>query len=132
MTQKALMEKTGFLAIIKPEARHEEFLNPFVEDYKAGIIKEMPLIIYSMWDGYVEEDNKAKNQEWIEFFKKQEEKGVEVLHLHTSGHAEAKMLADVINAVAPEEEIRPMHTEHPELFEGLEIQEKYKKCIKYS
>ena len=132
MTQKTLMEKTGFLAIIKPEERYEEFLSPFIEDYKAGITKEMPVIIYSMWDGYVEEDNKAKNQEWIDFLKKQEDKGVEVLHLHTSGHAQAKMLADVINAVAPEEEIRPMHTEHPEMFEKLEIQEKYKKRIKYS
>ena len=132
MTQKELMEKTGFLAIIKPQARHEEFLNPFVEDYKAGITKEMPVIIYSMWDGYVEEDNKAKNCEWIDFLKEQEEKGVEIKHFHTSGHAHAKMLADVINAVAPEEEIRPMHTEHPEMFEKLEIQEKYKKRIKYS
>lgn len=132
MTQKALMEKTGFLAIIKPETRYEEFFEPFIEDYKAGIIKEMPVIIYSMWDGYVEEDNKAKKQEWIDFLKKQEEKGVEVLHLHTSGHASAKMLADVINAVAPEEEIRPMHTEHPKMFENLEIQEEYRKRIKYS
>ena len=132
MTQKELMEKTGFLAIIKPEAGYEEFLNPFVEDFEAGIIKEIPLIIYSMWDGYVEEDNKAKNQEWIDFLKKQEAKGVKILHLHTSGHAEAKMLADVINAAAPQEEIRPMHTEYPKMFEKLEISEEYKKRIEYS
>ena len=30
-----------------------------VEDYKAGITNEMPVIIYSMWDGYVEEDNRC-------------------------------------------------------------------------
>ena len=131
MTQKTFMEKTGFLAIIKPEARYEEFLNPFIEDYEAGITKEMPVIIYAMWDGYVQEDNKAKNQEWIDFLKRQEDKGVEVMHLHTSGHAQVKMLEDVIGSVAPEEEILPMHTEHPEMFEKLEIQEKYKKRMKY-
>lgn len=131
MTQKTLMEKTGFLAIIKPEERYEEFLNPFIEDYKAGRTKEMPAIIYSMWDGYVEEDGKVKKQEWIDFLKKQKSKGVDIYHLHTSGHAQAKMLADVINAVAPEEEIRPMHTEYPELFETLEIKEEYKRRMKY-
>lgn len=132
MTQKALMEKTGFLAVIKPEERCEKFLNPFIEDYRNGKINEMPVIIYSMWDGYVDENNKAKNQDWIDFLKKQEAKGIEVLHLHTGGHAQAKMLAEVIDAAAPEEEILPMHTERLDLFEKLAIKEEFKKRIKYS
>lgn len=133
MTQKELMEKTGFLAIIKPEDWCEKYLNPFIDYYKSGKSKmdQMPVIIYSMWDGYVQEsrkdtngnivENKAKNQAWIDFLKKQEEKGVEIKHLHTSGHASPQMLADVIKAVAPTDEIYPMHTEHPEMFEKLDI-----------
>ena len=84
-----------------------------------------------MWDGYVREyvtdeagnkiDNKAKNQDWIDFLKRQECKGVEIKHLHTSGHASPQMLAKVIREVAPTDEIYPMHTEHPEMFKQLDI-----------
>lgn len=143
MTQKELMERTGFLAIIKPEDGFEKYLDPFIEDFKAEKIDQMPVIIYSMWDGYVQEykkdkngnaiDNKAKNQAWIDFLKKQEDKGLEIKHLHTSGHASPQMIADVIKAVAPTDEIYPMHTEHPEMFEKLDIGEyrllfTYTKC----
>lgn len=37
MTQKQLMEHTGFLAVIKPEEYCEPYIDAFVEDYKAGI-----------------------------------------------------------------------------------------------
>ncbi|MBR5177533.1 MAG: MBL fold metallo-hydrolase [Lachnospiraceae bacterium] len=133
LTQKELMEKTGFLAIIKPEEWCEKYIEPFVQDYKDGKIDQMPVIIYSMWDGYIKEyreeangslvENKTKNQAWIDFLKKQEEKRVEIKHLHTSGHASPQMLAEVIKAVAPTDEIYPMHTEHPEMFKELDIGE---------
>lgn len=141
MTQKELMERTGFLAIIKPEGWCEKYLDPFIDDYKSGKseMDQMPVIIYSMWDGYVREyskdkdgnriENKAKNQAWIDFLKRQEEKGVEIKHLHTSGHASPKMLADVIKAVAPTDEIYPMHTEHPEMFRELDIGEFANKIV---
>ncbi len=132
-TQKELMEITGFLAIIKPEDWCEKFIDPFIQDYKDKKIDQMPVIIYSMWDGYVREynigqngeriENNAKKQKWIDFLKKQEAKGVEIRHLHTSGHASLQMLADVIKTVAPADEIRPIHTEHPEMFEMLDIGE---------
>ena len=140
MLQKELMEKYGFLAIIKPIKGHERFIDPFVEDYKVGKIDQLPVIIYSMWDGYVREynldktgakiENPAKNQDWIDFLKSQAERGIEIKHLHTSGHAEPKMLADVINAVAPTDEIIPMHTEHPELFAELPIKDELKSKIR--
>lgn len=133
MTQKDLMEITGFLAVIKPEDGYEKYLEPFIEDCRTKKIEQMPVIIYSMWEGYIQEyvedengnmvENKAKNQKWIDFLKKYEAKGVEIKHLHTSGHASVEMLEDVIKAVAPTDEILPMHTEHPELFEKLDIGE---------
>ena len=141
-TQKELMEQTGFIAIIKPEEWCEEYLNPFIEDFRTGKIEQMPVIIYSLWDGYVQEylkdkngniiENKAKNQAWIDFLKKQEAKGVEVKHLHTSGHASPQMLADVIKVVAPTDEIYPMHTEQPEMFEKLDIGEFADKIKKFN
>ena len=139
-TQKELMEERGFLAVIKPEEWCEKYVEPFINDFKAGVIDQMPVIIYSMWDGYVQEyskdvdgniiDNKAKNQNWIDFLKKQEDKGVEIKHLHTSGHATPQMLADVIKAVAPTDEILPMHTENAKGFMELSIPVELKARVK--
>lgn len=121
MTQKELMEYTGFLAVIKPEKWCEKYIVPFIEDYKAGKIKQKPVIIYSMWDGYVDDNHKAKNQEWVDFLNGQKAQGIEIKHLHTSGHAAADMLTEVIKTVAPTEEIIPMHTENAKGFLELNI-----------
>ncbi len=129
-TQLEVMQRYGFIAVIKPEEFCEKYLGTFVEAYKNGKIHEMPVIIYSMWDGYLEKDNKAAKPEWIDFFEKQEQKGVEVYHLHTSGHATSKMLAQVINAVNPQDEIIPMHTERPEAFSELPIRAELKDRIR--
>lgn len=129
-TQKELMEYTGFLAIIKPEEWCERYIDAFIEDYKAGIIDEMPVLIYSMWDGYVDPGHDAKKQEWIDFLDAQEAKGVEVKHLHTSGHATAEMIKNMIIAVDPQEEIVPIHTECKEAFYDLDIGEVLKKRIR--
>lgn len=130
-SQKELMEITGFVAVIKPEMYCEKYIDAFVDDYEAGIIKEKPVIIYSMWDGYIDDrkDNKAKNVNWINFLKKQEARGIEIKHLHTSGHASASMIRAVIKAVDPQEEIIPMHTERPEEFKKLHIDSSLKDKI---
>lgn len=130
ITQLESMEKYGFIATIRPEEFCEEYIDTFVDAYKAGTIKEMPVIIYSMWDGYIEKGNKAAKPEWIDFFERQEQKGVKVYHLHTSGHATPRMLAQVINAVNPQDEIIPMHTEKPEEFKNLPIKAQLKDRIK--
>lgn len=132
MTQKELMEHTGFIAVIKPEGYCEKYIDVFLEDYESGLVAEKPVIIYSMWEGYIDDrpDNNAKNDKWISFLKKQEEKGIEILRLHTSGHATAQMLAEVIKKVNPQEEIIPMHTEHPEEFMNLDIGEELKARIR--
>ena len=129
-SQKEFMEERGFLALIKPEAFCEKYIDAFLQDYEAGCIKEKPVIIYSMWDGYVKEGNKAANRAWIEFLRKQQAKGVEIIPLHTSGHATAQMLTDVINAVNPREEIVPIHTEFAEKFQELKISEELKQKIR--
>ena len=130
MTQKELMKRTGFLAIIKPEQWCEKYIDAFIEDYKAGVIDEMPVLIYSMWDGYVNPKHKARKQEWIDFLARVKGKGVEVKHLHTSGHATAKMIKNVIIAVNPQEEIVPIHTECKEAFMDLDIDDALKNRIR--
>jgi ribonuclease J len=49
--------------------------------------------------------------------------------MHTSGHASTKMLAEVINAVDPQDKIYPMHTECAEDFKDLPIKAELKDRI---
>ena len=123
-TQKELMKKNGFLAIIKPDFFCEKYIDAFMD------CDDKPVIIYSMWEGYLNPGHKAYNKKWDDFLKAQEAKGVEVKHLHTSGHATAKMIEDVIKAMNPKEEIIPMHTECPGEFMKLEIGDELKSKIR--
>jgi ribonuclease J len=129
MTQKELMERTGFLATIKPEERYEKYIDAFMQDFESGKIEEKPVIIYSMWDGYVDKKHKARKQEWIEFLDKQEKRGIEIKHLHTSGHATVEMIEAVITAVDPKEAILPMHTENAKKFKELAISDALKERV---
>lgn len=139
MTQREMMEEFGFLAVIKPEEFCEEYIDLFVDLCKDKRKNDMPVLIYSMWDGYIQEYrrdkngnkvvNKAKNDAWIEFLKRVEDMGVHVEHMHTSGHATTKMLAEVINAVDPQDKIFPMHTECADDFMELPIRDGLKDRI---
>ncbi len=122
--QKDFMRKYGFLAIIKPEDFCEKYVDEFLD--------LEPVIIYSMWDGYLDSTQKAYKAHWDSFLKRQEAKGVEVKHLHTSGHADREMLARVIEAVDPIEAIYPMHTENAAGFYGLAIGDRLKNKIQIS
>lgn len=130
LTQKELMEYTGFLAVIKPEEFCEDYMDAFIAAYREGKISEMPVLIYSMWDGYIDPKNKAKKQKWIDFIDRQKTKGIQVKHLHTSGHATAEMIEAFIGHVNPQEEIVPIHTECKEAFMNLNISEELKDRIR--
>lgn len=120
--QKDLMREHGFLALIKSEDFCEKFINEFLD------VK--PVIVYSMWDGYLDPEKAAYIPQWDAFLKRQQAKGVEVKHLHTSGHATAEQLAQLIRAVNPKEAIYPIHTERAEGFGELDIPQELKEKIK--
>ena len=63
-----------------------------------------PVVIYSMWKGYLEQDSIKK---FLEGFKR--------LDMHTSGHADSNAIKMVVDTVKPDMVI-PMHTEVPEAF----------------
>lgn len=128
-TQREIMEFTGFLAVIKPAEWCEKFIDSFIEDYRRGCIEEMPVIIYSMWNGYLDKTKDARKEEWIRFIERQESKGVEIRHLHTSGHASVQMLTEVIKTVNPRRAVIPMHTEDAEGFRYLEMSDELKNKV---
>lgn len=88
-----------------------------------------PVIVYSMWDGYLDSSKPAFNKAWDDFLKEQERKGAKVVHLHTSGHVDPDTIAEVIKAVSPREAIYPIHTENAEGFYALDIPQELKERV---
>lgn len=68
------------------------------------------ILFYSMWKGYLEND---EMKQFINFMK---EKEVKIIKLHTSGHADVKTIDALIKKTEPEY-IIPIHTENAKWFE---------------
>lgn len=119
-TQEKFMRENGFLCIIKPEERYAKWIEKFA-DLK-------PLVIYSMWDGYLNPKKDAYNEEWASFFAPYIASG-QFVQLHTSGHATPQSIARIIESVKPTKRIYPMHTGNAEEFKKLKIKDEYKERI---
>lgn len=78
-------------------------------DFKGSIING-GILFYSMWKGYLEND---EMKQFINFMK---EKEVKIIKLHTSGHADIKTIDALIKKTEPEY-IIPIHTENAKWFE---------------
>ena len=70
------------------------------------------LLFYSMWNGYKEKENVTG------FLEKMAEKGLDIVDLHTSGHADADTIRELISTVDPDF-IIPVHTENSRQYEAL-------------
>ena len=90
-------------------------MKQYLEKYPEGFSFEGRTLFYSMWEGYKKEKNM---KEFLEFM---EEKGVKIISLHTSGHADEKDFDKLIKKVEPKI-IIPVHTENSEWFK------RYEKC----
>lgn len=111
----AQMKNTGFVMLIT---------NPH-DYYRDSVVKRFiseganPLLIYSMWSGYLEEpysedkDKKAYNELWKMFDSSRRKK------LHTSGHAYPDIIKKMIDTVNPTKSIIPIHTEKRKQFKNL-------------
>jgi hypothetical protein len=120
-TQKEMMDEYGFLCIIKAEEKYHEWIAKFKD--------KNPIVIYSLWNGYLNPRSSAYNEEWDEFLKVYKESG-QFIELHTSGHADIETLAKVIEAVSPTKAIIPMHTENLSGFAKLNISEDLKTKVR--
>lgn len=69
-------------------------------------------LIYSMWDGYYDDDKNRDFREWLE------QEGILLNRCHTSGHASTKDLRRLREAFSPAE-VTPIHTEQPARYESI-------------
>ena len=88
-------------------------MKKYLEDRSKEFSFEGCVLFYSMWEGYKKQENMK------EFLKFMEEKGVKIISLHTSGHADKKDFDNLIKKVEPKI-IIPVHTENSEWFKRYE------------
>ena len=103
--------KNGFLMLIGTSDAYKERMAYFKD--------QNPLLIYSMWGGYIQKNNPAYDKKLGRLYHSWKTGRIE--NLHTSGHATAEDIKQMILTVKPQKYIIPIHTENPEAFEKLDI-----------
>ena len=94
------LRKQGFCMLVRAgNPSHKRIMDKFKDDD--------PLIIYSMWKGYLEEE---RVKAFIEGYRK--------VDVHTSGHADIEAIKMLMEMSTPDM-IIPIHTEAPEAFDGI-------------
>lgn len=92
------MRLHGFCMFIRPG---NYLSSKLLEEYK----DKDPLVVYSMWHGYIEQNVNLQNAL----------SGFRLTELHTSGHADINTIDRVISITSPKL-IIPIHTDTPEQF----------------
>lgn len=82
----------------------ESMLPDITKLYKKGLLKKACLI-YSMWEGYIEKNTKLKN-----FIEELQKMNIDIINLHTSGHADKFAYTKLNEIVNPNQTII-IHTE---------------------
>jgi len=104
ITRKEISDRSGeIMMMVRPSMLKD-----------LGLIKniEEATFIYSLWEGYLQDDSMQK---MMRFIKK---KKMNFYQVHTSGHAEIATLKKVVKKLKPGK-IIPIHTFHPDKYGGL-------------
>ena len=106
------MDEKGFCMLIRPN-EYSTYVEKLLDRFPDN------LIIYSMWDGYLEPGKPYTDQFKIDFLKKAIANGSRYEYLHTSGHATEDAICKVCE-VTEAKKIFPIHGERAERFKELE------------
>lgn len=98
---KAWMQEKGFTMFVRASASFNRLLDLILPMLP---VEGKPLLIYSMWDGYINRDD-TRNEDYVYLQKR----FAEVVQLHTSGHAMADTLRRVCELTNPRLAILPIH-----------------------
>ncbi len=115
MTQPEYMKKHGFVMMVGANESYTRRMEYFRQENP----QNDPLLIYSMWSGYLDEKGDAYNPKLKALY----DRWPRHLQLHTSGHAYREDIEEMIRLVHPTDAIIPIHTEEKEKFCHLAIGE---------
>lgn len=102
-----ILETKKFTMLIRPSIPMKKYL----AGMRGETLKNATLI-YSMWHGYLQ---KKRTKDYIDYCR---QKGMRIVYIHTSGHADKQTIQAIIEKVNPRELI-PIHTENPETLVGM-------------
>ena len=91
------MRQQGFCMMV----RRSPYFQAIMETFQA----DNPLVIYSMWEGYLRQDGNGF-ADFLEPYRQ--------VHLHTSGHAGAEAIAQLCSVVKPKQGVIAIHSENPD------------------
>lgn len=110
---KKWMVDSGFTMFIRSSEKFHALLDKILPMLP---IEEKPILIYSMWDGYVNRAD-TKKEDYIQLQKR----FASVKSLHTSGHATMNVLRDICELTNPRLAILPIHKEKDTDFASIGI-----------
>ena len=110
---KKWMIDNGFTMFIRSSTNFQKLLDLI---FPMLPIEEKPILIYSMWDGYI---NRAGTQK--EDYIQLQKRFTEVIPLHTSGHATINVLRNICEQTNPRLAILPIHKEKGINFSSIGI-----------
>lgn len=110
---KKWMTENGFTMFVRASEKFHTFLNQILPILPA---EEKPLLIYSMWEGYINRDD-TRNEEYV----KLQKRFTDVIQLHTSGHATIDTLRNVCELTNPRLAILPIHKDKETDFSSIGI-----------
>lgn len=113
MTQPEFMKKNGFIMLVGTSDAYTKRMEYFRQENP----ENDPLMIYSMWNGYLDEKGDAYQPKLKALY----DRWPRHLKLHTSGHAYREDIEEMIRLVHPLDAIIPIHTQEKEKFCHLAI-----------
>lgn len=113
MTQPEFMKKNGFIMLVGTSDAYTRRMEYFRQENP----ENDPLMIYSMWNGYLDEKGDAYQPKLKALY----DRWPRHLELHTSGHAYREDIEEMIRLVHPRDAIIPIHTQEKEKFCHLAI-----------
>ena len=115
------MEDKGFCMLVRPTDKFSDYYR-FIDQH---INKEETILIYSMWQMYINPNSRHQKANYIKFVNQ----FPAIKKVHTSGHASWTCLENVCRLVNPSKAIIPIHTEQTENFSLLKIPDSLKEKV---
>ena len=107
----------GFCMFVRASFMENNKFISVIEKFKG----EGSVLIYSMWEGYLEESEPYGDADISEFADQAKANNCEVINLHTSGHAYGKAIKDLIDDIVTPKVVIPIHGEDSRNFDTLGI-----------
>ncbi|MEZ7883678.1 MAG: MBL fold metallo-hydrolase RNA specificity domain-containing protein, partial [Bacteroidales bacterium] len=105
--------------------RATDKFNDYIEFLSSFLEKDKTILIYSMWEEYVNPKSKHANNKYLDLI----DKFPKISKIHTSGHASSNCLAKVCNLLNPIKGIIPIHSESSADYQKLLIKQELKNKV---